>query len=40
LRLRLTGLPPFRQDSLGLLERQRAKHWLKKTYETLRTLPL
>lgn len=27
-------------DSLGLLERQRAKHWLKKTYETLRTLPL
>jgi len=28
------------QDSLGLLERQRAKHWLKKTYETLRSLPL
>ena len=27
-------------DALGLLERQRAKHWLKKTYETLRTLPL
>ena len=27
-------------DSLGLLERQRAKHWLKKTYETLRSLPL
>ncbi len=27
-------------NALGLLERQRAKHWLKKTYETLRTLPL
>jgi len=27
-------------DALGLLERQRAKHWLKKTYETLRSLPL
>ncbi len=27
-------------DTLGLLERQRAKHWLKKTYETLLTLPL
>jgi hypothetical protein len=27
-------------DSLGLLERQRVKHWLKKTYETLDTLPL
>jgi hypothetical protein len=26
--------------ALGLLERQRAKHWLKKTYETLRSLPL
>jgi len=27
-------------DALGLLERRRAKHWLKKTYETLRSLPL
>ena len=27
-------------DALGILERQRAKHWLKKTYETLRSLPL
>ncbi len=27
-------------DSLGLLERQRLKHWLKKTYETLDNLPL
>jgi hypothetical protein len=27
-------------DSLGLLERQRVKHWLKKTYETFDTLPL
>ncbi|MEI7783974.1 MAG: mobilization protein [Betaproteobacteria bacterium] len=27
-------------DSLGLLERQRAKHWLRKTYETLESLPL
>jgi hypothetical protein len=27
-------------DSLGLLERQRAKHWLHKTYEALRSLPL
>jgi hypothetical protein len=27
-------------DSLGLLERQRAKHWLKKTYDTLESLPL
>ena len=27
-------------DALGLLERQRVKHWLKKTYETLDTLPL
>lgn len=27
-------------DSLGLLERQRVKHWLKKTYDTLDTLPL
>lgn len=27
-------------DSLGLLERQRAKNWLKKTYETLQSLPL
>ena len=25
-------------DSLGLLERQRAKNWLKKTYETFATL--
>jgi len=27
-------------DSLGLLERQRAKHGLKKTYDTLESLPL
>lgn len=27
-------------DSLGLLERQRVKNWLKKTYDTLDTLPL
>jgi hypothetical protein len=27
-------------DSLGLLERQRAKHWLKKTYEAFQTLPI
>jgi hypothetical protein len=27
-------------DALGLLERQRVKHWLKKTYESLDTLPL
>ncbi len=27
-------------DALGLLERQRAKHWLKKTYATLESLPL
>ena len=27
-------------DSLGLLERQRVKHWLKKTYDTLDTLSL
>ncbi len=27
-------------DSLGLLERQRVKNWLKKTYETLQSLPL
>ncbi len=26
-------------DSLGLLERQRVKNWLKKTYETFDTLP-
>jgi hypothetical protein len=27
-------------DCLGLLERQRVKHWLKASYETLRSLPL
>jgi len=27
-------------DSLGLLERQRVKNWLKKTYETFDSLPL
>lgn len=27
-------------DSLGLLERQRVKNWLKKTYESFDTLPL
>lgn len=27
-------------DSLGLLERQRAKNWLKKTYETFACLPI
>ena len=27
-------------DGLGLLERQRVKSWLKKTYETFDTLPL
>lgn len=27
-------------DTLGLLERQRVKNWLKKTYETFDTLPL
>jgi hypothetical protein len=27
-------------DALGLLERQRAKNWVKKTYETLKSLPL
>ncbi len=27
-------------EALGLLERQRVKSWLKKSYETLRTLPL
>ena len=27
-------------DALGLLERQRAKNWIKKTYETLKSLPL
>jgi hypothetical protein len=27
-------------DGLGLLERQRVKNWLKKTYETFDTLPL
>jgi hypothetical protein len=27
-------------DALGLLERQRVKNWLKKTYETLDTLAL
>jgi hypothetical protein len=27
-------------DCLGLLERQRVKHWLKGSYETLRGLPL
>jgi hypothetical protein len=28
------------EDSLGLLERQRVKNWLKKTYDTFDTLPL
>lgn len=27
-------------ESLGLLERQRAKNWLKKTYETFASLPI
>jgi len=27
-------------DALGLLERQRTKNWLKKTYETFQTLPI
>lgn len=27
-------------DALGMLERQRVKHWLKKTYEVFDTLPL
>lgn len=27
-------------DTLGLLERQRVKNWLKKTYDTFDTLPL
>jgi hypothetical protein len=27
-------------DSLGMLERQRVKTWLRSTYETLDTLPL
>ena len=27
-------------DSLGLLERQRVRMWLKNTYETLDRLPL
>ncbi len=27
-------------DALGMLERQRVKHWLKKTYETFDSLPL
>ena len=27
-------------DALGLLERQRVKHWLKKTYDTFEMLPL
>jgi len=27
-------------DALGLLERQRAKNWVKKTYETLKSLSL
>ena len=28
------------EDALGLLERQRVKNWLKKTYESLDSLPL
>jgi hypothetical protein len=31
---------PTGTDALGLLERQRVKNWLKKTYETFDTLPL
>ena len=31
---------PTGADSLGLLERQRVKNWLKKTYETFDALPL
>jgi len=31
---------PGAEDSLGLLERQRLKKWLSKTYETLDSLPL
>ncbi len=27
-------------DSLGLLERQRVKHWLQKTYDSFDTLPI
>lgn len=28
------------EDALGMLERQRVKNWLKKTYESLESLPL
>jgi hypothetical protein len=28
------------EDALGMLERQRVKNWLKKTYESLDSLPL
>jgi hypothetical protein len=28
------------KDSVDLLERQRVKHWLKKTYEAFDTLPV
>ncbi len=31
---------PAGADALGLLERQRVKNWLKKTYDTFETLPL
>lgn len=31
---------PVGTDALGLLERQRVKNWLKKTYETFDNLPL
>ena len=31
---------PSTTDALGLLERQRVKNWLKKTYETFDSLPL
>ena len=32
--------PTASADALGLLERQRVKNWLKKSYETLQSLPL
>lgn len=31
---------PTSDDALGLLERQRVKNWLKKTYDTFDSLPL
>jgi len=31
---------PPAEDALGLLERQRVKNWIRKTYDTFATLPL